>query len=132
MIYPEWADIHKLAYYFIADYPCEAHEYPDMIRKVAEAIAYWQKTWKNVKLLIIPYFNQYILYDNRGIDGQEKKLVLDFSTVKEIMTSGVYHESAKQKWAVEEKLGVIVDGWYVSLLTASKELLLQFEDHSSP
>jgi hypothetical protein len=78
---------------------------------------------------MIPLDDYYMVYDSRGL-AKDKNHVLEYSQAKEIMKYGTYTESENQEWAVEQKLGVVVDGWYVPLVTASPELLLAFADDS--
>jgi ribosomal peptide maturation radical SAM protein 1 len=131
MIYPEWADINKLASFFVGEYPCAAYEHPELIQQLADELVYWRKAWKTSKLAIIPFADYYIVYDSRNIPGTSKQHILEASQAQEIMTYCVYKESETQKWAVEHKLGVILDSWYVPLVTAKPELLLEFEGDSS-
>lgn len=128
MIYPGWADIGKLAAYFIGEFPCEANENPKIIREIARELAVWEKTWRSTKLLMKHLMDTYVIYDNRDIHKNARTHVLDYQQAKEIMTSCVYQDSKNLKLAVEEKLGVVIDSWYVPLVTASPELLLKFEE----
>lgn len=128
MIYPEWANIEKLATYYIAVYPCESYENPELIREIANEVVCWKKAWKNSKLVMGHVMGTYVIYDTRDIHQKGKTHVLEYQQAKEIMTSHVYTESESQKWAVEHKLGVILDSWYVPLVTAKPELLLHFEE----
>lgn len=127
-IYPEGTEIDKLAYEFTADYPCESHEHPELIREIADQVETWKKSWKTSTLKMIPFSNYFIVYDSRGINGKNKNHILDSARAKEIMVYCIYNGSENQKWAVKEKLGVVVDSWYVPLVTASPELLLEFEE----
>ncbi len=129
MIYPGWADINKLAYYFAGDYPCEAHENPDVIRKLADEVKLWRNLWEKTRLLMTPSNDSYLIYDNRDINKNSKTHVVNFAEAREIMTSCVYKETECLKWALDEKLGVIADSCYVPLITASPELLLKFEEN---
>lgn len=126
-VYPEWADVDKLAYRFAGDYPCESHEHPELIREIAGEINTWKNSWRNAKLIMIPCAGSFIIYDNR--DGRTvKNHLVDAPRAREIMTPAVYSDSANRKWAVEEKLGVVVDSRYVPLVTTSPGLLLEFEE----
>ena len=40
------------------------------------------------------------------------------------MTAGPYSGSCLEAWAVQEKLAVIADGWFVPLVVAEPEILL--------
>ncbi len=126
-IYPQWADIHKLAFNFVADYPSEAYEHPELIQKIVTELAIWKKTWKDSKLMMFPVATHYMIYDKRT-GANETNHILDYSQAKDIMKYSPYTESKNQQWAVEEKLGLIVDSHYVPLVTTTPELLLQFEE----
>jgi hypothetical protein len=127
MVYPDGADVGKLAYRFIGDYPCEAHEHPELIREIARELETWKNTWENSNLAMIALDDYYMVHDSRRSGGKNKNHVLEAAQTREIMTYCIYNESENQKWAVEQQLGVVVDGWYVPLVTASPELLLEFE-----
>jgi ribosomal peptide maturation radical SAM protein 1 len=128
LIYPDWADVHKLACSFIGDYPCEAHQNPEIIREIANEVSLWRKKWNHSTLFMKYFMGAYVIYDNRDFHAKTKMHYLDYQQARSIMTSHVYQESEIVKWAVEEKLGVIVDSWYVPLVTTSPELLLEFEE----
>jgi ribosomal peptide maturation radical SAM protein 1 len=127
-IYPDGVDIDKLAVYYTGDYPCESLENPGIIREIAGEIAAWRKTWKQSTLEMNMLMDTFFINDNRGILEKPNVHRLDYAAAREIMVSRDYDEnSAKLKWAVEEKLGVVVDSRYIPLVTAPAELLLEFE-----
>jgi hypothetical protein len=128
MVYPDWAAVDKLAYRFTGDYPCESYDNPGLIQEIANEIESWRKFWKKSKLFMIAFADYFAIYDNRNITEKNKNYILDVSQAKVIMTYCIYNESEYQKWAVTEKLGVVVDSWYVPLVTTSPELLLQLEE----
>lgn len=126
-IFPERADINKLAYRFIGDYPCASHDNPQIIRDIADELTLWKDHWQTSYLAITPMADYYMIYDKRGIDGQSQTHVVDKNRAVEIMTTHDNPDSENLQWAVEQKLGVIVDSTYVPLVTASPELLTQLE-----
>lgn len=126
-VYPDHADLEKLAYRFIGDYPCDAHEHPDVIRNIAANIVSWRQLWQQARLSMMAFSHRYLIHDSRELPGITKRRVLDWEQAQEIMTYGVYKQSPHQDWAVREKLGVVVDSWYVPLVTASPGLLMKFQ-----
>ncbi len=126
-IYPAWADRGRLANYYVGDYPCEAHDHPDMIRAMAREIDAWKQDWKTTRLMMMAFAGSYAVIDARRLDGENRQHVLDFDRAQDVMTCRPYTESEHQVWAVDNKLGVIIDARYVPLVTASPELLLEFE-----
>ena len=53
---------------------------------------------------------------------------LALSQAAAALVSQPYVETAEIAWALENKVGVVRDGWYVPLATATPELLQAFED----
>ncbi|UCH92960.1 MAG: RiPP maturation radical SAM C-methyltransferase, partial [Candidatus Aminicenantes bacterium] len=105
-IYPQWADIDKLAYEFTGDYPCEAHENPGLIRELQREITAWKTSWQTSNLIMTPSADYYIIHDTRRMNGKPGNHILDDSQAKAVMIYCEYNGSPYQKWAVEEKLGM--------------------------
>lgn len=118
MIYPDGADVGKLANRFIGDYPCGSHDTPGLIRDIAGEVQEWKQRGKEAKLVMIPFMEQYMIYDNRGIKGNKNHHVVTVERAKKIMSLHDYDESGDLKWAVSNQLGVVLDGRYVPLVTA--------------
>lgn len=127
MIYPEWADIANLASFFVGDYPCESLDHPEIIQKIADDVVQWRNVWERSALVMVPVAGHYMVYDRRGAE-QSHNYILEPSQAQGIMQCKTYTDSEYQQWAVEHKLGVVVDSWYVPLVTAAPELLGQFEE----
>lgn len=128
MIYPQWANIENLTSYFSADWPCEAHDHPEVIKDIDGLVEQWKKTWKSKTLSMKPFMEAFIVFDNRDIHQKSKTYILDYSQAVDIMTSRKYDGSANLQWAVKEKLGVVMDSWYVPLVIAHTDLLLELEN----
>jgi len=130
-IYPAWADREKLAVYHTGEFPCESRKHPEIIREIADQVSAWQKTWKKTTLTMGRFMDAFAIYDNRDLHEKAKTHILDYQQAKEIMTGCIYNGSENLKWATEEKLGIVVDSWYVPLVAASTQLLLEFGDDRS-
>ncbi len=76
---------------------------------------------------MIAIYDNYTIFDTRDITAKSDH-VINSLMAKEIMTSGVYKETEYQKWAIEEKLGALIDSWYVPLVVAAPEILSKFEE----
>ncbi len=126
-VYPDRVDLDKTAYRFIGDYPCQAHENPELIKEISKEIVTWRKFWKKSRLTMFAFADYFAVFDSRNVTGKKRNHILNASQAGEIMTYCVYNESEYQKWAVDQKLGVVVDSWYVPLVTASPALLLKIE-----
>jgi ribosomal peptide maturation radical SAM protein 1 len=128
MIYPEWADIDKLASFFTGDYACAADEHPELIQQIADELTRWRSAWKTARLTMRPFADYYMIYDSREPGANTTYVVEDESRAKALMTCCRYTESAHQQWAVEQRLGTVVDDWYVPLVTAAPDVVAEFED----
>lgn len=126
-VYPDHADIGKLANYYTGDFTCGSYEHPEIIEAIAAEITLWRENWKTCSLDMSHIMGAYVIYDKRDIFKKEKTHVLNFPQAKEVMTAGTYEDSEARKWALEEKLGVVLDSRYVPLITAVPELVLEFE-----
>ncbi|MCP5105821.1 MAG: RiPP maturation radical SAM protein 1 [bacterium] len=128
MVYPEKAEVNKLAYRFIGDYSCASHDHPELIGEIAKEATLWKQQWKRARLVMVPFMNFYMIYDKRDINGKSINHVVTFEKAKEIMTVRPYNKSGNLEWAVRNKLGVVLDSRYVPLVTAEPELLQAFEE----
>ena len=126
-IYPDWADKEKLTIFYTGDFPSESLENLGLIRKIDEAVNRWKEDWKQSKLAMVFFMGSYLISDDRGLFEREKTHVLNQRQAQKIMISQKYDHSESLGWAVQEKLGVILDAWYVPLVTASPELLSDLE-----
>ena len=69
------------------------------------------RTWAS-----LPLADDYTIMDNRACTDKYQHL-LDRERARAVVNSGEYTGSEHQQWALAEKLGVLKDGWYVSLVT---------------
>lgn len=128
MPYPDHADVEKLAYRFMGDYACEAHENLHLIRAIAAELSQWKQNWKKVQLILVPFGSDLMMiYDNRPFNGDTVTHTVSHEQAAAVMTCGKYTASGHQAWAVEQRLGVVSGDWYVPLVTASADLLQTFE-----
>jgi hypothetical protein len=132
-IFPPRADLEKLAFHFVAEYECGSHRRLDVIEALARELAAWQDRWKTdgvspAVLHVAPAGERYLLFDSRGLPDTQPMQVLNHEQALVALTARPYVETPEIAWALENKIGVVVDGWYVPLATADPELLQTFED----
>lgn len=136
-ILPENADIAALAYYFEAEYPSVVKEAPELIKQIEALVRDWQKQWLG-NAGFRPMFQvdsidscTYRLLDTRNSQTTHPQ---KFITEKQAVTALVASPLSKITsdwdidWGLEQKAGVIMDGWWVPLATASPSLLAAFEN----
>jgi hypothetical protein len=67
------------------------------------------------------------LADTRGLPGTQKAHILDRNEAAFLLTARPYTGSEQEIWALQQKLAVIVDDWFVPLAVTDPETLLEFE-----
>lgn len=127
MIYPAYADLEHLAYWFTGDYPCAAHEQPELIQSIVTEVERWKRVWKTSYLVLIPWNDGYAIFDHREDTGN-RQLLVEVERARALMKPAPYEDTEHQRWAIEARLGVLMDSWYVPLVTAEPDFLLQFEE----
>jgi ribosomal peptide maturation radical SAM protein 1 len=132
-VFPPSADLGRLAYHFVADYDCASHRRPDLVQRLAQEIAAWQKRWSPdsaspALLHVVSSGDRYMLFDTRGLPDTQRIQVLDREQASIALTVRRDLDAPRVAWALNSKLGVVVDRRYVPLATADPELLQAFED----
>ncbi|MCK6625840.1 MAG: RiPP maturation radical SAM C-methyltransferase [Anaerolineae bacterium] len=138
---PAGVDLAQVAYEFVADYPCESHQHPELIRAIQREVEAWQAAWqaevelsRAVRMLTPPLLivtreadGRYLLRDTRGLPGVEERAWLTQRQASLALVARPLAQAGDIAWALERKVGVALDGWYVPLATAEPGLLQMFE-----
>jgi hypothetical protein len=134
-VFPPDADVEKLAYHFVADYDCASHRYPGVMERMAQEIAAWQQRWAPDAaalpvLHVLPSGDGdgFLLFDTRGLADTQPIQVLDREQASVALTMRLHVDTPEVAWALDNKLGAIVDERYLPLATAEPQLLQAFED----
>jgi hypothetical protein len=128
---PKGADIERIACHFTAEYPSGAHDHVDLIYKLWQAMKRWQAAWKenhgapNEDLTLFRKHRSYVLVDTRHLWRKQKSYSLDETGASSLVAARLYSGSEPETWALGEKLGVIMDGWFVPLAVADPKILLE-------
>lgn len=130
MIFPSWANLDKLAFAFMGEYPSESLEQKEVIEKIDAEINAWRDNWNTTLLVIEKHAKGYKIYDYRGNIGKKEQYVIDEKTAIDVMNPRRYKAKTNRNidWAIEQKLGIVLDEWYVPLIIAKPKLLLEFEE----
>jgi ribosomal peptide maturation radical SAM protein 1 len=136
-VLPPHADIAKIAYCFVGDYTSGSHRSLDTIRKIYEEVNVWRERWSPAGgarpvLRIDPLGDAYLLRDTRRLPGTEEALMFDRAEARIILRSARHVEGPATDMAIARRLGVVVDGYYVPLVTASPSLLMEIELEGQP
>lgn len=135
---PQNADAYKLAYDFTGEYEHFSHDNEPIIIKIHSIIEKWKKRWdgNTIPKLHISKASEknYLLMDTRGLPGTKPVQTLSYkqalAALKDRPLTQVEDLENEMEWAIEQNLIVELDGWYVSLITAEPELLLEFKNKS--
>ena len=131
-VFPEGTVLAKVAYHFVADFPSGGYDRIDTIHALRREVARWQQERYGPgavppQLRIGIYEGEHALIDTRGLPGTEEVELIDRDTAGLLLTGRSYLGTAEEDRAVERRLAVVMDGWFLPLATAEPELLLAFE-----
>ena len=129
-IFPESADVEKLAYHFVARYPSESEADARFMEGFEKAVETWRESWRGAgelpSLALTEVGNgSYLLLDTRGLPGNRE---LSFITEGEAAVAllGRSADESLVQWARERKLLLEVDGVPMPLATSEPALLRRF------
>ncbi|MCP4217761.1 MAG: RiPP maturation radical SAM protein 1 [bacterium] len=140
-ILPEHADLEKIAYYYTAQFPSMSRDNPEVVDALWRAWKEWESAWASYAALpvdaLLPTLHvtrkddgRYILEDSRGVPGLPATRELSHRQARTVLVACPVSDAdcnENVQWAVREKLGVVLDSWFVPLATADPELILEFE-----
>lgn len=131
-VLPSFAEVEKVAYHFSANYDCASHQNPEIIRKIMWQVTAWKNEWTSGSksapaLHVARSGDSYVLIDKRGLPNGQLIQPLNEDQAFVALVSQPYNETEEIAWALDRKIGVMVDAWYVPLATAKPELLQEFE-----
>ncbi len=127
---PRKADVRRVAYHFTADYKCGAHARLDVIRELWRELERWHASWAQGNgqpledLRMSQGRGSYVLIDTRRVARTKKTYVLNEVEASSLLTSRPYSGSQFEAWALQQRLAVVVDGWFVPLPVAEPKILL--------
>ena len=124
-ILPAHANIDQIAYHFLGDYPSDTHRCIDLIRTLSAALRTWTHAWHQdyqtrPELKICLHEGQYVLIDTRNLLHTEPLRYLDDAEAHLLMNARPQTASPAEHQAVQRKLAVIVDNWFVPLPVAQQ------------
>jgi ribosomal peptide maturation radical SAM protein 1 len=134
IVLPREVDATQVAYHFDGDYASASLEDPGLMRALTREVDDWLASWQEDGLRAVLEVVQleddrYELRDTRGLAGTEKVLPLSPEKAAQVLIPRRADRMPENvfRWAVDRKLAVELDGYYVPLPTASPSILLAFE-----
>jgi ribosomal peptide maturation radical SAM protein 1 len=146
MILPPEVDSTKVAYHFMGEFESASTENPSLIREIQEQVSLWIAAWNPAAgghrnalgqptLEVRRVGAEYILHDTRSLAATQEYTSISTAQASAALTRGRSAEAPELDWALDRKVGVVVDGdVYVPLATAAPDLLQEFEsekEHAS-
>jgi ribosomal peptide maturation radical SAM protein 1 len=140
---PAHADIDKLAYHFIADYPSETHRYLQEVRALYTVVDEWIDAWRRPydarpEFKIVKYGRDYYLFDTRGISGNDELRAIDRRIAVGLAAPRPYAATEDQVDALSRGWAALIDQWFVPLPVATEETFVDIlegggeEDREGP
>jgi ribosomal peptide maturation radical SAM protein 1 len=132
-VFPEHADLGRLAHHFQASYS-SGSEAPGVIQGLFEEVEHWRTLWegdpRSAPMLHLRRSGpgSYLLTDTRGL-GAAPVFQLNEAQAHAVLVGG-RDRGAAGEWAIRNRFAVDLDGWCVPLATASYRLLSEFESQS--
>ena len=134
---PRTAEVERIAYHFTGEYDCESHQRLDVMARLWHELKRWRAAWEpgaeepREDLRVEKHGNWCRLIDTRRVTGGKNSLSLRQDEARDLLSARPASGAARESWAVEQKLGLIVDGWFVPLAVPDPELLAELASAST-
>lgn len=138
-VFPRSADIDKIACDFDGDFESFSINDDAIIPQLYKEIGNWNDLWRNNKQpkleLQSVTDNRFLLMDTRNASADGKNM--HFLTRREAMAVSVNRKRDRDvwndltEWALFRNLIMDVDGWYLSLVTANPDLIIELTNEYS-
>lgn len=130
-VFPPGADIAAIAYHFDGDYTSAARRSPALMDAIRDEIARWREAWQRPSppTLEVRKLTEkaYFLVDRRGLPGAPEGRFLSRDEASALLVPRRMERAGSHAWAIDARLAVALDGWFVPLPTAAVDVLRTFE-----
>ena len=131
-VFPEGTALHKVAYHFVGDFESGGYDRIETIHALRREVARWRQEWYGEgavppELRVGVYDGEYALIDTRGLPGTEQVELLDRDAAFSLLTGRPYLGTDPELQALERKIAVVMDGWFLPLAVAEPGMLLEIE-----
>jgi hypothetical protein len=134
-IFPNHSDIRKIAYHFVGDYECATQTHIELIRELNHRVKLWKTRAQSgetdrPELKLCRRNGVLWLVDTRGLADTETLRQTDETEARLLMSAGAYQRTEPERSAVQRKLAVVVDNWFVPLPVATEELFVDLSEEA--
>ncbi|MFK7928564.1 MAG: RiPP maturation radical SAM C-methyltransferase [Myxococcota bacterium] len=127
-VFPESADLHKLAYHFTGTWESSSKDDSAIRNQLWVRAENWHHAWSEdpPQCTVTPRgANHWVLFDSRG-DAPITRILTDVQA-RAALVGGPWSRVPAAAWAVKHDLAVEMDGWCVPLAMASRDVLAAVE-----
>lgn len=134
---PKQADVARIAYHFTGEYACGSHRRVDVIERLLAAVARWRGSWSEGKqpgeeLRIAEADGAYVLVDTRQVARIHSPRNLTREEAALLLAPHPRPSTPAASQAVEDRLAVMLDGWFVPLAVATPDLIADLAAPMAP
>jgi len=127
-IYPAYADIEKIAGFFVADYNAETYHDSVAIAQFIDMIHKWNESWhipedKPLLILSKQSDDEYIIQDTRNIKGTKPLHIINRQRAISIQQDRKYIANDHQLWAIDNKVALVIEDRFIPLVTSNVDLI---------
>ena len=137
-VLPSHAEVNKIAYHFMGDYESGSARNSPVIKELSQELAEWRAIWRDTEkplpvLGVSPLSDDaFLLLDSRGLEQTDEIQFLTRAQAALVLAGARVGSDVDVEWALDRKLVVELDGWYVPLATATPQLINEFEAQWRP
>jgi ribosomal peptide maturation radical SAM protein 1 len=131
-VFPEHADLDRMAYHFEAEYPSGSRDALPLMTDLNREVQRWHEAWqgdpRNRPALTVNRVahGRYVLVDTRALGGPPT-LFLDEGQARAVLVGGPRDKVVRAEWAIKNRYAADLDGWCTPLAVAPFPLLAEFE-----
>ncbi|MGN6107546.1 MAG: RiPP maturation radical SAM C-methyltransferase [Kofleriaceae bacterium] len=130
-VFPETADIERLAYHFEGTFHSASLEHPDILRRIGEVVHAWRQRFysRPPELRVLSDRGAYLLVDSRGLPGLPAEQTLDRAQAAAALVTTPLRgpASAAQAWALQHRVAIERNQRCVALAIAEPALIAELE-----
>jgi len=124
-LFPPSADIERIASHFVGQYHCVGYQRPDLVRALVQEVAAWREAWQGPPpdLRVFRLGRRWYLGDSRPASPRRGLQVIDGASEARFLLAEqpLRPRSRRQRRALEARLALDLDGWFVPLARADPE-----------
>lgn len=124
-LFPQGADVGNLASHFVGRYDCAGYRRPDLVQALVQEVARWRDAWRGVPpdLRVFRLGRRWYLGDSRPASPRKGLRCLEGAAAARFLLAEQPRKprSPRQRQALEERLALELDGWFVPLARADPE-----------